>query len=372
MLSSMLMDHTAKHDYQQWAATLDAEAIQLGGSVDKDTLSLSLTVLKEAVAEGMGAMSEALLQPGWNKKRFEFLKGNALSAMTKAQEEATTHAEQAVARLLFPGHVYGHPVSGDLASLKKIQLADLKSLYRQQIKPEGATLAVSGDITMAELVALLKQNLALWQGAPAVPLQQITAPLPAKGSEEHIELDKHQALVQWVRLGPSRHDPDYMAALVLNHMLGGGGFGSRLMEEIREKRGLVYGVYSWFQPLQSNGEYIIRLQTRADQAAQAEVVLKTVLQQLADGKITSSELEKSKKNLIGSFAQRMDSNRERANLLAMMGIYHRPLDYLQHWTKSVESVNVADVRRIAARYLQPQQWKRVLVGPKLKKRGANL
>ncbi|MDQ7001538.1 MAG: insulinase family protein, partial [Ghiorsea sp.] len=149
----------------------------------------------------------------------------------------------------------------------------------------------------------------------------------------------------------------------LNHMLGGGGFGSRLMEEIREKRGLVYGVYSFFQPLEAKGAYTIRLLTKASQAAEAEVVLQDVLQGLADGHISQADLDKSKRNLMGGFAQRMDSNRERAGLLAMMGVYKRPLNYLQNWTESVNSVTLADVKRAAKQYLQPKDWKHILVGP---------
>ncbi len=363
LLSGLLMDHTRKHDYQAWASKLDDAAIRLGSATDPDAMTMSLTVLKEALDEGVSAMAEALLQPGWDQARFDFLQQNAISASIKAQEEAATHAAQAVATLLFPNHPYGHPVSGDVTSLKRIKLQDLKLLYRNQVKPVGATLAVSGDITMAELKLLLNNYLAAWQGSPQQRLQDISPPVPAAETAKIITLDKNQALVEWVRLGPSRHDEDYMGALVLNHMLGGGGFGSRLMEEIREKRGLVYGVYAWFQPLQTSGAYTIRLQTRADQVEQAEAVLREVLQGMVDGHFTQLDLDKSKTNLIGGFAQRMDSNRERASLLAMMGFYGRPLNYLQNWTKSVEYVKLADVRRITKKYLQPDDWKRIVVGP---------
>jgi len=364
MLSGLLMDHTSQHNYQDWAMKLDDAAIRLGADVNQDSMSFSLTVLKEAMDEGVQALAEALLMPGWSQSRFDFLQQNAISAVTKAQEEATTHAVEATGKLLFSEHPYGHAVSGNLVTLPNLKLNDLKNLYQAQIKPMGATLAVSGDITMPELMTLLDQYLGVWQGSAKQAFEDIVLPKASGKSEQVIVLkDKHQALVQWVRLGLSRHDEDYMAALVLNHMLGGGGFGSRLMEEIREKRGLVYGVYSWFQPLETVGAFIIRLQTKADQAAEAEQVLAEVLQSLADGEFNQQDLDKSKTNLMGGFAQRMDSNRERAGLLAMMGLYHRPLNYLENWTKSVESVTLADVKRLAKQYLQPRDWKRVVVGP---------
>ncbi len=363
LLSGMLTDHTKQHDYLAWAAKLDDAAIRLGSNVDKDTMSFSLTVLSEALDEGVQALSEAVLQPGWQQKRFEFLQKNAVSSVIKAREEATTYAAEEVNKLLFPNHPYGHAVSGNVQSLKQIQLKDLKLFYQQQVRPDGAVLAVSGDITMDALLAALKPYLNGWKGKPVHAFSDIKQPQPNAQQASFVTLDKHQALVEWVRLGPSRHHPDYKALLVLNHMLGGGGFGSRLMEEIREKRGLVYGVYSFFQPLETNGAYTIRLLTKADQAAEAEVVLRDVLQGLADGHISQEDLDKSKRNLVGGFAQRMDSNRERAGLLAMMGVYKRPLDYLQNWTKSVSSVTLADVKRMAKQYLQPKDWKRVLVGP---------
>ena len=363
LLASMLMDHTKKHDYLAWATKLDETSIRLGAGADKDSLSISLTVLKEAVDEGMDAFSEALLQPGWNKQRFTLKQKNTLSGLTKAQEEAGTFSAIAEGELLFPNHPYGHPTSGTLDSVKNITLNDLKALYAQQVKPVGATLAMSGDITMDEAVKLVQRYLGNWQGAPKKALADIEQPTPSTKKEIHHVMDKHQMLIEWVRLGPSRHDDDYITMMVLNHMLGGGGFGSQLMEEIREKRGLTYGVYSYFQPYETHGAYIIRLQTRADQAEEAEVVLKQVLADMASGKITQDMLDKSKTNLMGGFAQRMDSNRERVGLLAMMGFYHRPLDYLENWTKSVKSVTLADVLQGAKKYLQPDDWKQIWVGP---------
>ncbi|MDX8384061.1 MAG: pitrilysin family protein [Ghiorsea sp.] len=363
LLATMLMDHSKKSSHQAWSAKLDDAAIYLSAGAGKDVLSLSMTVLREAKDEGMQAMGEALLHPGWRKQRFNILRDNAISGAVKSKEDATTHAADAVVKLLFPKHGYGHIGSGSITSLNAIKIKDLKSLYQRQIRPQGATLAVSGDVTMAELIALLDTYFSTWKGQPEQALATIAMPEPTSDQSVFIKMDKHQALVQWVRLGPSRFDPDYTAALVLNHMLGGGGFGSRLMEEIREKRGLVYGVYSWFQPLQTAGAYTIRLQTRADQAAEAEVVLTQVLSDMAKGNISSEMLQKTKTNLMGGFALRMDSNSERAGLLSMMGMYQRPLDYLQHWTQSIESVTLADVQRVAKRYLHPQGWKRIWVGP---------
>jgi len=363
LLAAMLGDHTARHDHEALAELLDAEAIQLGAGADREGLNLSLTVLKEVLPSGIHALAEALLEPGWNKARFKLIKENAISAAQKAQEEPGTRAAQASVELLFGDHPYGHPAGGTLATLKKIKLADLQRLYQTQLKPEGAVLAVSGDITMRELVDLLKPSLTSWRGAPKTGLFDIENAKEVHGQTRTIEMPTTQTLAQLVRLGPARQGADFFPVFVLNHLLGGGGFGSRLMEEVREKRGLVYGVYSYFIPLAAEGPFIITLQTRANQAAEAEAVVRNVLKEMFDGKVTKKQLKETKANLVGSFAQRMDSNRERVGLMGMIGFYQMPLDYLQVWTKKVESVTLADVQDAAKMYMNPEMWNLVQVGP---------
>ena len=365
LLAAMLGDHTARHNHEALAQRLDAEAIQLGAAADREGLNLSLTVLKEVLPVGINALAEALLEPGWNKTRFKLIKENAISAAQKAQEEPGTRAAQASVELLFGNHPYGHPAGGTLATLKNIKLADLQHLYQTQLKPEGAVLAVSGDITMRELVDLLKPSIKSWRGAPETGLFDVEKANDVHGQTRAIEMPTTQTLAQLVRLGPARKDADFFPVFVLNHLLGGGGFGSRLMEEVREKRGLVYGVYSYFIPLASEGPFIISLQTRANQAAEAEGVVRDVMREMYDGKITKRQLKESKANLIGSFAQRMDSNRERVGLMGMIGFYQMPLDYLQVWTEKVESVTLANVQSAARMYMNPEMWNLVQVGPHL-------
>jgi len=363
LLAGMLSDHTAQHDFTAWADLLDADAIHLGAHAGRDAFNISLTVLKDALQPGLDAFAESLLQPGWNTQRFAIMQQDSIAAAQKEKEEPGAQASAAGAALLFANHPYGHRPAGDMESLARIGMADLKNLYRNQIKPIGAVLAVSGDITMAELLPQLNARLAHWNGKPAHALNDIKQAKPVAGLQRDVSLPTSQMLVQLLRQGPARGDVDFFPAFVLNHILGGGGFGSRLMEEVREKRGLVYGVYSYFIPLAVPAAFVISLQTRADQAGQAEEVVRTVMADMAAGKISSKQFKASKENLIGSFAQRMDSNRERVGLMAMIGLYHLPLDYLSRWTERVEKVTLTQVKQQAAHYLKPSQWNRVRVGP---------
>ena len=343
LLAAMLTDHTAAHDDKAWAEWLDGEALHLGAGASQDDMHMSLMVLKESLGPGLDALAEALLQPGWDEKRFAIFKQDSVAAARKGQEDPGTRAAEAAAEMLFAGHPYGHRPDGSVESLQNITLDDLKVLYKAQIKPEGAVLAVSGDITMADLLPLLEARLSGWQGKPEVGLFDIAAAEVVTGKQVDIKLPTTQTLVQLNRQGITRSEKEFFPLFVLNHLLGGGGFASRLMEEVREKRGLVYGVYSYFVPLAAPGPFVVSLQTRADQAEEAEQVVRDVLSGLAAGKISEKELQASKDNLTGSFAQRMDSNRERVGLMAMIGLYRLPLDYLSVWTERIDAVSVQQV-----------------------------
>ncbi|MDQ6995205.1 MAG: pitrilysin family protein [Mariprofundaceae bacterium] len=363
LLAAMLSDHTAKHDQKAWADWLDFEALHLGASASRDTLNMSLTVVKASLPEGLDALSEALLQPGWNQQRFNLLQEDSIASAVKSQELPNVLAAQTTAALLYGEAAYGHVSSGTAESLKNIRLHDLKALYQAQVKPHDAVLAVSGDIRMNELLPMLNQRLSTWQGKPkqgALSVPKVSAkPVQTK----QVVLPTSQALVQFSRLGIARSDQNFFPLFVMNHYLGSGGFASKLMEEVREKRGLVYGVYSYFIPLAGKGPFVITLQTRASQAKQAAKVVHDVMKSMAAGDIESKRLQATKDNLIGGFAQRMDSNRERVGLMAMIGFYHMPLDYLQRWTENVNSVTVADVKKMAKYYLQPSDWNLIQVGP---------
>jgi len=364
LMAEMMGDHTAKHAHTAWADLLDADAIKLGAGAGRDDFGLSLTVLKDALEPGLDAFAEALLQPGWDKKRFAILKHDSIAAAQKAREQPGIRAAQAAAGLLFADHPYGHRPGGTMESINRIALADLKGLYQRQIKPSSAVLAVSGDITMAELLPLLNARLSGWKGTAARGLMDIKTAATVAGKSLDVALPTTQMLVQLLRQGPARSDTDFFPAFVLNHILGGGGFGSRLMQEVREQRGLVYGVYSYFQPLAVPGPFVITLQTKANQAKEAETVVRNVLASMAGGAITGKQMKASKDNLIGGFAQRMDSNRERVGLISMIGLYNLPLDYLSRWQARVQAVTLEQVKAQAAKYLKPNQWNRVRVGPK--------
>ncbi len=363
LLAAMLADHTARRDWRAWADWLDANALHLGAAASRDALSLSATMLSEALDKGVRALAEAALEPGWRKARFRVLREDAVAAARKAEEEPGVRAARARARLLFPGHPYGHVSDGDAGSLARVRLADVQRLYRAQFRPRGAVLAVSGDVTMAQLLARVKPLFANWRGTPAHGLRPVPAPQRVTGRRLDVPMPTRQTLVQLAALGPSRDAEDFFPVLVMNHILGGGGFASRLMNEVREKRGLVYGVYSYFQPLAGMGPYVVSLQTRADQADRAAVVVRRVLADMAVHGVRAEELAAAKANLTGGFAHRLDSNAKRVGLMAMIGFYGLPLDYLASWQARVRSVSLDAVNAACRKWLAMDRWNEIRVGP---------
>jgi zinc protease len=219
-------------------------------------------------------------------------------------------------------------------------------------------------LTRAQTDALVQRLLAQWPrdtGCQSLPPVPEVAPLTA-AQNLNLAFDSAQAHVLMGQPGYKRSDPDFFPLLVGNHILGGGGFVSRLTEQVREKRGLSYSVYSAFAPGLHAGAFTVGLQTRPDQAAQAVAVAKDVVQGFVREGPTEAELQEAKSNLVGGFALRIDSNRKLLDNVANIAWNRLPLDYLSNWTRQIERVSAADVQRAMSRVLQPERMVTVVVG----------
>ena len=274
-----------------------------------------------------------------------------------------------VAHHAFEAAVYGsHPygVQTTAETLARISVADMQAFHTQHIGACRAKVSIVGAVSRTQaqaLVATLLSRLPASTGcAPLPPVGEIAA-LTAP-AELNIPFTSAQAHVLIGQPGFQRRDPDFLALLVGNHILGGGGFVSRLTHEVREKRGLSYSVYSYFAPGLHAGAFTVGLQTRPDQAAQAVQVSRDVIARFVAEGPTEAELRAAKDNLIGGFALRIDSNRKLLGNVANIAWNDLPLDYLDQWAKKVEALTVADVRTAMARKLQPDRMVTVVVGGK--------
>ena len=345
---------------EAWADLGASLGISAGG--DRMSFGLrSLTypdLLEKAVALAARQMAHpAFPEAMWLRDR-ERISASIRESLTKPG----TVVQQRFAQAVYGTHPYGQRATPE--SLSRIGVQDLKNLHAQSLRACRATVSVVGALTRAQADALVQRLLAQWpreSGCPSLPPVPEVAPLTA-AQNLNLPFDSAQAHVLIGQPGYKRNDPDFFALLVGNHILGGGGFVSRLTEQVREKRGLSYSVYSGFSPGLHAGAFVVGLQTRPDQAAQAVSVARQVVQDFVQQGPTEAELNAAKSNLVGGFALRIDSNRKLLDNVANIAWNRLPLDYLSTWTAQIERVSVSDVRRAMARVLQPERMVTVVVG----------
>ncbi len=276
----------------------------------------------------------------------------------------STLANHAFEAAVYGSHPYGVQTTAD--TLARINVPDMLAFHTQHIGACRAKVSIVGAVSRAQaqtLVATLLSRLPAASGcAPLPPVGEIAA--LAAPAEQNIPFGSAQAHVLIGQPGFQRRDPEFLALLVGNHILGGGGFVSRLTNEVREKRGLSYSVYSYFASGLHAGAFTVGLQTRPDQAAQAVKVSRDVIARFVAEGPTEAELRAAKDNLIGGFALRIDSNKKLLGNVANIAWNDLPLDYLDQWSTKVEALTLADVRTAMAKKLQPERMVTVVVGGK--------
>ncbi|AOG22526.1 M16 family metallopeptidase [Acidovorax sp. RAC01] len=335
-------------------------------SADNDALHYSLRSLTDPplLDKASRLAARQIGEPSWPADVWPRDRARWIASLKEANTRPATVAAHAFAAAVYGSHPYGTRATED--TLMRIQVADMQAFHTQLVASCRAKVSIVGAVSRAQaqtLVATLLSRLPASTGcAPLPPVGEIaalTAPV-----EQNIPFASAQAHVLIGQPGFARRDPDFLALLVGNHILGGGGFVSRLTSEVREKRGLSYSVYSYFAGGLHAGAFTVGLQTRPDQAAQAVQVSRDVISRYVAEGPTEAELRAAKDNLIGGFALRIDSNKKLLGNVANIAWNDLPLNYLDEWTKKVEALTVADVRAAMARKLQPERMVTVVVGGK--------
>ena len=346
-------------DETQIANRLADLGAQLSGGVDTDRASLRLRTLSMADKRGLALdmLTAILSRPTFPAEVLEREKARTVAALKESLTRPDVIASRAFWAALYPAHPYGRQATPD--SVKAILRDDVIAFHRANYSGSQATVAIVGDLSRAQAASVAEQ---LTAGLPSggamagIPIVQLPA-----GGEQRIA---HPALQAHLLLGlPAlrRGDPDFFALAVGNYSLGGGGFVSRLMKEVRDKRGLAYSVHSYFLPLQQLGPFQIGLQTKKTQASDALRVSREVLADFLAQGPTEAELQAAKQNLIGSFPLRLDSNRKILENVAMIGFYGLPLDYLDRYPETIERVTAVDIKAAFARHVRPEHLVTVVV-----------
>lgn len=306
----------------------------------------------------LGLLARMLAHPSFPQAGLERDKALAISGI---REELTK--PEAIAEKAFMAAIYGsHPYAQDAgeASVQAITRDDVVAFHRAHYVANRAVIVLIGDITpdqARQIAAGLTRDLPQGAALPALP--EVAAP---RGGETRIA---HPASQSHILIGAPairRGDNDFFALTVGNYILGGGGFVSRLTDEVREKRGLTYSVYSGFSPLAQPGPFQIGLQTKKEQTGEALQVVRATLDKFLKDGPTAAEMKAAKDNLTGGFALRIDSNAKLLENIAVIGFYGLPLDYLDRWIDQVRNVSVSDVRAAFRRHVHPEQLATVIVG----------
>jgi zinc protease len=334
---------------------------QLGGQFDADRAGVRLrTLSSENEREvALDILARILQQPLFPEPVLAREKARLISSLKEAETQPESIADKAFSKAVFGKHPYGW--RAEVADIEKIQRAEIESFYRAHYSAKNAVIALMGDITrdQAETIALrLTANL------PAGEADTQIAPVMIRiqSSEQRIAHPASQSHILIGTPGMARNDEDYFPLYVGNYILGGGGFVSRLMHEVREKRGMAYSVYSYFMPMQQPGAFQIGLQTKKEQADEALKVVRETVSDFIEKGVTEKELRAAKQNIIGGFPLRIDSNKKIIEYLSVIGFYELPLTYLDDFTGKVDKVTGEQIRDAFKRRIAPDSLATVIVG----------
>lgn len=334
---------------------------QRGGGASDDRASVSLRTLSSEpeLSQAISLLARIVSAPEFPQDVLDREKARSVQALREAETKPETIARRTFAKLLYGMHPYGREASAD--TVATLARDDLVRFYRGFYGAPRAVVAMIGAISRERAEAIAEQlTSGLPPGAERPPIPDVV-PLTASSSRR-IANPASQSHILLGAPAIARGDPDYFPLLVGNYVLGGGGFVSRLYNEVREKRGLAYSIYSYFSPQLQPGPFTIGLQTQKAQTDQALEVVRKTLETFVEAGPTEAEVEAAKANLVGGFALRIDSNRKILDNLAMIGFYRLPIDYLDHWTDRVAAVSRDQIRDTFARHVHPAAMATVVVG----------
>ena len=330
-------------------------------SLDRSSISLRSLTDEELLTSALATFVEIISQPSFPKKDFLRIKNQALIAIKDSSQRPGEMANRAFYKAIYNDHPYANPTLGYKQTIEAIQLRDVKNFHQQYFVANNALIAMVGGVDVAKAKEIAEQiSTSLLQGTKPAALPK--PEMKQEVEDIYIPFPSQQAHVYLGKLGIQRGNQDYFALYVGNHVLGGGGFTSRLVKEVRVARGLSYSVYSYFFPLLAPGTFTLGLQTRTDQAQQAaDVSLQTIKKFLSEGP-SEEELSLAKNNIIGGFPLRIDSNRDILGYLTLIGYYQLPLNYLETFTQNITAITQEQIRNAFAKHLDTDKLVTIIVG----------
>ncbi len=360
LMTGLLEEGAADKDAREFAAAAEGLAASFGFDVRDDAMSVSAQFLSENREDAMALLRTALQEPRFDDDAIARVKAQVVSAIQSAATDPDKISGRTFDRLAFGDHPYATSINGTLESVAALTREDMFAAKDAVMARDRLYVGAVGDITPEELGKLLDDLLG---DLPAVGAKMPEkAPFLLKGGVTVVPFDTPQSVVTFGQEGIERHDPDFFAAYVMNTILGGSGRQSRLMEEVREKRGLTYGVYTYLLPMDYAALYMGRVASANDRVAQAVQVIRDEWIKMAENGVTAEELEGAKTYLTGAYPLRFDGNGPIANILVGMQMQDLPIDYIATRNDKVNAVTLEDVARVAKRLVRPDDLHFVVVG----------
>jgi zinc protease len=333
---------------------LDYMGATLNSSTTRDFSSFNLRVLKRELDRGFGLLFESLTRPVFPEDEFKREMERTLSGITQEEDSPGRVVEKEFHKVVYLNTPYGHPVEGTQESLRSLDRDKAAAFYKACYQPNRAILAITGDITLSEVNERLVPYLAKWERSAVQPALSEEWTYGKGPKTVTVNKSISQANIIMGNKGISRTNPDYYAVTVMNYILGGGGFTSRLMESIRNKRGLAYSVSSGFEAGQFPGTFQVSLQTKNASAREAMNLVFAEMERIRKELVTPAELEGARKYLVGSFPMRLDTQAKMVQFILLVEFYGLGLDYAEKYPALINAVTREDILRAASLYLDPK------------------
>ncbi len=361
LVSATLDEGAGDMDGETFQRRLEDLSISLSFSAGLDTFSGRMRTLTRNRDDAFGLLKLAITRPRFDPEAVERIRSQVLAGLRRASENPRRLANRAMFQTVFPDHPYGRPTDGTLETVPVIKIADLKAFAARRLARDNLVIGVVGDITAAELKTLLDTTFGELP-ATAEPWEVPDVIAAAAGKRVVIEKPIPQSVIRFGHAGIKREDPDFYAAYVMNYVLGGGGFESRLHHEVREKRGLAYSAFSYLAPLDHSALIVGGAGTANAQASQTIDIVRAEWKRMAEQGLSEIELEDAKTYLTGSYALRFGSSPRIAAMLTGVQLENLGRDYFDIRNSLIEKVTLDDANRVAKSLLRPENLTLVVVG----------
>lgn len=350
LTAELLTEGTKTRKASEISEEIEFIGASIDSSAESDFTTVNMSVLKKDVDKGFEIFSDILINPVFAEDEIKRKKEMIIGSLRQSEEDPSFVANRTFRKALYGDHPYGRQITGTEDTIKKITREDLVKFHRNYYRPNNSVLSVVGNITDTELKTIIEKYLSKWE-PKEIRLKEVRTVTEKKKEVILIDKDLTQANIIIGHTGIKREDPDYYAVSVMNYILGGGGFSSRLMQSIRDEMGLAYDIHSLFDAKKNGGFFYVTVQTKNKSANTVIEEIMKQINRIKDEPVSDQEIDDAKAYLTGSFPRRFDTNKKIAYILVAIEFYNLGMDFINRYPDQIKSVTKDDIIRVAKRYL---------------------